>query len=61
MHQMKACKKCRYLTKESRCPLCDGETSSNWQGYLVIINWKQSQIARKMGIEHDGAYALKVK
>ena len=58
---LKACKKCRYLTSEKICPICGGETSREWQGYLVIVDHTKSEIARKMGIENNGRYALKVR
>ena len=57
----KACKKCRYITQDNSCPLCEGETSKSWQGYLVVIDYKRSAIASKMGITSNGKYALKVK
>ena len=58
---LKACKKCNYLTKEDECPLCGGETVREWQGYLVIIDHEHSEIARKMGIKTNGKFALKVR
>ncbi len=58
---LKACKKCRYLTPEKTCPICGGETSREWQGYLIIVDYTKSEIARKMGIENNGRYALKVR
>jgi len=58
---LKACKKCRYLTTEKICPICGGETSREWQGYLIIVDYTKSEIAKKMGIEHNGKYALKVR
>ncbi len=59
--ELKACKKCRYLTTEKKCPICGGETTKEWQGYLVVIDYKRSEIARKMGITINGKYALKVR
>lgn len=58
---LRACKKCRYLSTEKICPICGGETSKEWQGYLIIIDYTKSEIAKKMGIEHNGRYALKVR
>ncbi len=58
---LKACKKCRYLTTEKICPICGGETSKEWQGYLIIVDYTKSEIAKKMGIENNGKYALKVR
>lgn len=58
---LKACKRCRYLTEENTCPLCGGEVSRNWQGFLIIIDYEESEIAKTMGIKANGKYALKVK
>lgn len=58
---LRACTKCRYLSTEKICPICGGKTSKEWQGYLIIIDYTRSEIAKKMGIEHNGRYALKVR
>ena len=56
-----ACKKCSYLTGEDPCPICGGQTSKEWQGYLVIMDPERSEIAHKMGITVKGKYALRVR
>ena len=61
MKNAKACKKCNYLTEENECPLCGGEVSREWQGYLVIIEHEHSQLAKEMGIKTNGKFALKVR
>ncbi|NLL95261.1 MAG: DNA-directed RNA polymerase subunit E [Thermoplasmatales archaeon] len=43
------------------CPRCGGETSREWQGYLVIIDHTKSDIAKRMGITANGKYALRVR
>lgn len=58
---MYACKKCHFITEEKVCPRCGGETSRDWQGYCIIIDWTKSQFARKMGITANGRYALRVR
>jgi len=58
---MKACKNCLMLTEEEACPACGGDLSSNWQGYVVIIDHSRSEIAQHMGISVNGRYALKVR
>lgn len=57
----KACKDCSFISDEDKCPRCGGETSREWQGYLVIIDYTKSDIARKMGITANGRYALRVR
>ncbi|MCD6461788.1 MAG: DNA-directed RNA polymerase, subunit E'' [Thermoplasmata archaeon] len=59
--QYKACRKCNFLTEEDTCPRCGGETSREWQGYLYIVDYTKSDIAKAMGIEGNGRYALKVR
>ncbi len=56
-----ACRKCKMLTTEKACPK-DGSTelSSEWSGLIIIINAERSQVAKTLGIEKPGRYALKV-
>ena len=32
-----------------------------WQGYLVVIDYTKSDIAKKMGITSNGKFALRVR
>jgi DNA-directed RNA polymerase subunit E" len=57
----KACKNCMSIVDGNKCPRCGGETSREWQGYLIVIDPEKSEIARKMGIHAAGRYALRVK
>ncbi|MDG6220689.1 MAG: DNA-directed RNA polymerase subunit E [Candidatus Thermoplasmatota archaeon] len=59
--QYRACKKCQFLTEGESCPKCGGETSREWQGYVYILDYTVSAIAKSMGIESNGTYALKVR
>ncbi len=61
MAKLKACKDCNYLTEEKQCPICGGEVSNEWQGYLVVLNHEHSTLAKKMGIKANGKFALKVR
>ncbi len=58
---IKACTKCKLITNEERCPLCDGVTSTNWSGLLIIVNPDKSNIATELGINTPGEYALRVR
>ncbi|MCK5415295.1 MAG: DNA-directed RNA polymerase subunit E [Thermoplasmata archaeon] len=58
---MKACKSCYHITEMDICPLCGGELSKEWQGYLIILDHDRSLIAQKMGIQANGRFALKVR
>src|SRR5437773_762241 len=57
----KACKNCGHVTDEDKCPLCGGETSKDWQGYVIIVDHQRSEIAKKMGIHVNGKFALRVR
>jgi DNA-directed RNA polymerase subunit E" len=49
------------LTNDKTCPN-DGSTelSNEWSGLIIIINPEKSQVAKTLGIEKPGRYALKV-
>ena len=61
MMSQKACKNCNSITDQNKCPRCGGEVSKEWQGYLLVLDPEKSEIARKMGINASGRYALRVK
>ncbi|MCI4366795.1 MAG: DNA-directed RNA polymerase, subunit E'' [Thermoplasmata archaeon] len=61
MISLKACKNCKTITDQNKCPRCAGEVSREWQGYLLVMDPEKSEIARKMGINAPGRYALRVK
>ncbi len=61
MVQKKACKSCLMLSEEDACPACKGDTSKDWQGFLVVADFSRSQIAEKMSIKNNGKYALRVR
>lgn len=44
------------------CPEHPGTNLSNdWQGFTIILNPSRSEVARALGIEEPGSYALKVR
>ncbi len=59
----KACKDCHRLIETGRavCVCGSNAMSADWQGYVAIIDAEGSEIAKKMGIEKAGKYALKVR
>jgi DNA-directed RNA polymerase subunit E" len=58
----KACKKCKIIVHGKQCPLCKGqELSINWRGLAIIIDPEKSTLAKQLGIEIPGEYALKVR
>lgn len=60
MNDLRACKRCKRITTEDICPYCGGETTTEWHGYVFILNSKLSQIAKEMNAQ-DGEYALRVR
>lgn len=62
MVKEKACRACRKVVlEEKECPSC-GSTSFTtfWRGYVVIVDPEKSEIAKKMGINSPGKYALQL-
>lgn len=58
---LKACKQCSFITEMDACPRCGSQTSKEWQGFVAVIDFEKSDIAKKMGITANGRYALKVR
>lgn len=62
MAKKKVCKKCKSFVTGSECPVCKGnQFTTNWQGRINILNPEKSDIAKKIGIEAKGEYAIKAK
>jgi len=58
----KACTKCHLLTTENVCPNCRSSSfSTDWSGVVVIIDAEKSEIAKRLGINKKGRYAIKVR
>ena len=54
-----ACKRCKRIVNSKKCDVCGGETTSSFQGMVVIFD-TESEIAKKLGITTPGKYAIKV-
>lgn len=62
MAKRKACKDCNRLVDEDTCPVCKKQNlSPSWVGRINVIDSAKSRIAKKMGLEVKGEYAIKVK
>ena len=56
------CKECHRLVSGQVCESCNSTSfTSDWSGYVVIIDPLKSQIAKKLGVKLPGKYALKVR
>jgi len=59
--KVKACKRCRALTQGDVCPLCGSrELTFNWEGVVAVLDPERSEVARRLGYERSGLYALRV-
>jgi DNA-directed RNA polymerase subunit E" len=60
-----ACRDCRRVIdiKDTEvCPSCNSPSiTDDWSGYVVILHPQQSDVAKIMGINEPGHYALKVR
>ncbi|RSN68447.1 DNA-binding protein [Candidatus Korarchaeum cryptofilum] len=59
----KACRNCRAISedKEEVCPICgSNDFTYNWEGIVAIVDPFKSQVAKILGHEKAGIYALKV-
>ncbi len=57
----KACKRCKLFVEGEECPVCKVATStSNFKGRFIVLDLKNSEIAKKVGTEKEGEYAIKV-
>lgn len=56
------CRECHIIVQGSVCPICNSTAlTSDWSGYVVIIDPENSQIAKRLGVKIPGKYALKVR
>ncbi len=58
----RACKSCKAFTDKDTCPVCNGKKfATTWQGRITILDEEKSDIAKKIGMEKKGEYAIKVR
>jgi len=60
--KVKACKKCKILVDEDRCPRCNGtDFTDSWKGKIIVLKPEESELAKEMKIEKAGEYAIKTR
>ncbi len=60
--QANVCRECHRVVDGNSCTTCGSmNLTTDWAGYLVIIDPEHSDIAKKMNIKQPGRYALKVR
>jgi DNA-directed RNA polymerase subunit E" len=58
----KVCRECHAVVEGDACVKCaTANLSTDWSGYLVVIDPRHSEVAKKVNIEFAGRYALKVR
>ena len=58
----KVCKSCKIFVKENECPLCKGaQFTESWKGRMFIQDASKSEVAKKIGANVKGEYAVKVR
>ena len=58
-----ACSECHIILADGidQCASCpSAPVSSDWNGYVVVLDPSRSEIAKRLNIEVPGNYALKV-
>ena len=62
MAKKKCCKSCKIFVEGSECPICKmSNFTTNWQGRIAVLDANKSDIAKKIGIEVKGEYAIKCR
>jgi len=58
----RACRDCHLISEGSSCPNCKStNVSDDFSGLVIIIDPEGSSIARAMGINKKGKYAIRVR
>ncbi|MFH1972513.1 MAG: transcription elongation factor subunit Spt4 [archaeon] len=58
----KVCKTCKIFVAGQQCPICHNSNfSESWKGRIFIADANKSEIAKKLGINVKGEYAIKVR
>ena len=56
------CRTCHRILETRSCPKCGSDAiSTEWSGYVLIIDAEKSEIAKRLNITAPGKYALKVR
>ena len=59
---LRACRVCKTITRESVCPSCKStDLSEDYTGLLIVLDAANSQLAKKLKVEKEGRYALKIR
>jgi len=58
----KACRNCRLIVTGEVCPNCkESELTKSFEGYILVVNPENSEVAKVIGAKTPGRYSLKIK
>ena len=58
----RACRNCRFLSREKTCPNCrSSDLSEEYSGLLIVLDPEKSELAKKAQIKKKGRYAIRVR
>ena len=58
----KACKQCKILVDSGVCPICkNSDFGTGWNGRIMILNAEKSEIAKKVSLQANGDFAIKIR
>lgn len=62
MVKSRACKICKSIHEEEKCPKCHSkEHTESFKGRIVVMNPEKSEIAQKLNIKEKGNFAIKTR
>ena len=62
MVKQKACKICKKIYDEDKCPNCSSKESTDaFKGRIYVHNAEKSEIAPKLNIKTKGNFAIKTR
>ena len=61
MPKEKVCKHCKLIYEQDTCPNCGKkETLNTFKGKVEIINQEKSEISKRLKINKNGVYAIRI-
>ena len=62
MVKTRACKICKTLHENEKCPKCDSkEFTETFKGRIVVFDPEKSEIAQKINLKDKGNFAIKAR
>jgi DNA-directed RNA polymerase subunit E" len=62
MVKQKACKICKLIHEEDKCPKCgSSEKTEGFKGKIMVLNPEKSEVAKRININEKGEFAIKTR